>query len=67
MKEDEYVKHKKTGKWSSNNILNKLFRTYKFLNVNLKEYIRQINEGKYDYVIATSIFKEMAVVAKKIK
>lgn len=62
-----YINHKKTYKWAFNNILNKVFRTYRFLNVNLKEYVRQINCGKYDYVIATSIFKEISIVSKQLK
>ena len=62
-----YINHKKTSKWSICNVLNKTFKTYRFLNVNLKEYVKQINKGGYDYVIATSIFKEISVVAKKSK
>ena len=65
--EYHYINRKKISKWSCGNVLNKVFKTYKFINVNLKEYVRQINKGEYDYVIATSIFKEVSVVAQKIK
>lgn len=62
-----FIHNKKIKKFSINNILNKALNTHKFLNANIKEYVTEINKKEYDFVIITSIFKELEFIAEKLK
>lgn len=61
-----FLRHKKIRKYSFANIFNRLFNTRKFLNSNIKKYICEINKKNYDFVIVTSIFKELEYVIDKL-
>ena len=62
-----FIHNKKIKKFSIYNILNKALNTHKFLNANIKEYVTEINKKEYDFVIITSIFKELEFIAEKLK
>ena len=61
-----FIYNSQLNKFSLTNVLNKVFKTRKFLNVNIKKYITEINKQEYDFVIITSIFWELEFIADKI-
>lgn len=60
-----YYKKKSMKKWSCKNIAYKLFKV-SLLDRNMKKLVRDINKESYDFVIVTSIIRELKIIFSEI-